>query len=1131
MTSRVRPAWVAYVLILVVMTVLPGSYAAFSGTTSSAASFSSSASFPTYPQGTVNYGSRFYHRQDEAASAQLTSTAVDSSGGNLPGTYAAPTDGPALWYPFDENTGTTAADVSGGANPGALLNGATWGGGQIGTSAAGFDGVDDYVRSARPAVDTSSSFTVAAWVYLSDQTVTHAIVSQDGSARSGFSLRYDKTLDRWSFSLPASDTAAAASVSVNSPTSPSSGTWTHLTAVYDDADDELRLYLNGQLSTSAVRTVDWSAGGPVIVGADLNSSDARADYFAGQIDDLRVYPEALTGPQVSEVFAMPGTAWTFTNASTTQPDASSNGNTGTINGTPSYAGGTVVMDGDDYVTGQRSGVHTDRGFTVAAWVTPNSTTGTQTIASQSNTTADTANAFSLGLVSGKWQFATATSSTATGSGKAISTTSVTAGTPVFVVGVFSDNNMDRIYINGKKEDQQSVGTPYDATGPLTVGRQAAGATNYFAGRVDDVRVFNHMLTGEDVFDLYSMPTARYDFDESYTGPVAVDGSGNARDAVAETGSPTWRSAGHRGGALSLSGTADLTGPAAVVATNTSYAVAAWVYLPAGGTDRTAVSEDGATNSAFRLGYVAAGGKWAFTQRAADATGTAVSAVSSAAAIIGKWTHLVGVYDGPNSRITLYVDGVAAATVTTTGDFAATGPLVIGADLLAGTRGDRWSGYLDQVATFGKAFSASDVTNLHSQDPTLHWTFSEGAGTTIGDQSGNNNVGTAQNGPTWTTGVNGGSALKFDGLDDQVVSTSNPVDTTTGFTVAAWVYLTDNTTDQVVLSLNGANAPRFSLIFQASNKSWQFVVNGTDSATSPHPSQANGGANSAPLNTWTHLVATYDDTINKLRVYVNGAFTNNAAYTGALWNPSNPLVLGYSLDTSVSRFRGRIGDVLASQSVSVNYNAPALYTGSAIEPAAWQPHLPGMSAGLFGALQGSQQGETGSTAMAYNGTAAGYNNTPLTNPGPCTIELWFRVSGTRGGALAGFTTSATSASTGADRVLYIDNGGHLVFGVSPGGVNTTIATTGTYNDAAWHHAAASVGTAGTKLYVDGVLANVNTGVTTALNTTGYLRWGGVSLSGWAARPAGDYLIGTLDEVAFYPTQLTDNQIARHYASNH
>ena len=95
----------------------------------------------------------------------------------------------------------------------------------------------------------------------------------------------------------------------------------------------------------------------------------------------------------------------------------------------------------------------------------------------------------------------------------------------------------------------------------------------------------------------------------------------------------------------------------------------------------------------------------------------------------------------------------------------------------------------------------------------------------------------------------------------------------------------------------------------------------------------------------------------------------------------------------------------------------------------------------------------------------------------------------------------------------------------------LTTTATYDDGLWHYAAATMGPAGIHLYADGLPQASNAGVTTALNTTGYYRWGGMSLSGWPARPSSDYLIGTLDEVAYYPAQLTKKQIARHYTSNH
>jgi hypothetical protein len=197
------------------------------------------------------------------------------------------------------------------------------------------------------------------------------------------------------------------------------------------------------------------------------------------------------------------------------------------------------------------------------------------------------------------------------------------------------------------------------------------------------------------------------------------------------------------------------------------------------------------------------------------------------------------------------------------------------------------------------------------------------------------------------------------------------------------------------------------------------------------------------------------------------------------------------------------------------------------------HLAGQSVGRVGALQGAQQGLRSSGAVAFNGTSHAYNNTGTAGPNTFSLECWFRVSGSAGGALLGFSSSKT-AMTGdtADRVVYVDSGGRLTFGVAPGGVKTTIRSTAAYNDAGWHHVVASLGAGGMQLWVDGALVASNAGVTTAQAiATGYYRWGGTNLTGWANEPASDRLVGSVDEVAQYGVQLTANQVARHYAADH
>jgi hypothetical protein len=118
----------------------------------------------------------------------------------------------------------------------------------------------------------------------------------------------------------------------------------------------------------------------------------------------------------------------------------------------------------------------------------------------------------------------------------------------------------------------------------------------------------------------------------------------------------------------------------------------------------------------------------------------------------------------------------------------------------------------------------------------------------------------------------------------------------------------------------------------------------------------------------------------------------------------------------------------------------------------------------------------------------------------------------------------------DRLVYLNNTQHVVFRVDDGTARS-LTSPSTYADGAWHHLAASVGSAGMKLYLDGALAASNPGVTSALSMTGYWRWGGSPLIGLPDRPTNDRLLGSLDEIAIYSTQLVDSEIAIHNAANH
>jgi len=146
-------------------------------------------------------------------------------------------------------------------------------------------------------------------------------------------------------------------------------------------------------------------------------------------------------------------------------------------------------------------------------------------------------------------------------------------------------------------------------------------------------------------------------------------------------------------------------------------------------------------------------------------------------------------------------------------------------------------------------------------PDAAYAFSEGAGATAADMSGNGNAGTLVNGPVWAAAGRYGYALMFDGVKAGVrLPVSPSLALTTAFTLEAWVRPTaDSGLARQIVQMPGANGdglrltgdgrPRFRALFPA----------GSIEVTGPSP---------LPVNAWTHLSLTYDGAL--LRLYVDGS---------------------------------------------------------------------------------------------------------------------------------------------------------------------------------------------------------------------------------------------------------------------
>ncbi|GAA1922054.1 LamG domain-containing protein [Nocardioides marmoribigeumensis] len=184
---------------------------------------------------------------------------------------------------------------------------------------------------------------------------------------------------------------------------------------------------------------------------------------------------------------------------------------------------------------------------------------------------------------------------------------------------------------------------------------------------------------------------------------------------------------------------------------------------------------------------------------------------------------------------------------------------------------------------------------------------------------------------------------------------------------------------------------------------------------------------------------------------------------------------------------------------------------------------GVTRGVPGALQGVPD-DTAVQLDGVLGMARGRSRTAA--PSTFSVEVWFKGSGT--GKIVGYGSSQTTLSSYADRHLYVDTDGRLVFGMYDGSRAPHVVRSGArVDDDRWHHAVATHGDAGTVLYLDGRRV---AGDSTKRSTSAYAgSWqvGGDRLAGWPKEPAQRNYAGTVDELAVYLHQLSPETVAAHH----
>jgi hypothetical protein len=221
----------------------------------------------------------------------------------------------------------------------------------------------------------------------------------------------------------------------------------------------------------------------------------------------------------------------------------------------------------------------------------------------------------------------------------------------------------------------------------------------------------------------------------------------------------------------------------------------------------------------------------------------------------------------------------------------------------------------------------------------------------GDGASNNNIGWgkgADNAIGWgdihadsyagltdivgTASFSNTKSILLDGIDDRVECSSLTAYDNSDFSVSIWVKKTTSGLEYVVSNSSSTSKAGFDIVINSLNVNFQRRTTTKQAATG----YINIGFT---YNTWHHLVGTYNDTTDDLKLYLDGVLKNTSTTSVDVNSASVDLRIGCSAVNSLF-FQGGIDEVslfnseLSSGDVSTIYNSGIPNDISSLNPVGW-----------------------------------------------------------------------------------------------------------------------------------------------------------------------------------------------------
>jgi len=206
-------------------------------------------------------------------------------------------------WKFDEAAGTTAIDFSGYGNDG------TWVGsspahyviGRSGTTAAIFNGTDDYIKIDSSPLLNANSLTIALWIKSAEITGHNYIVEKGSPSQYGISLDQGHNNGELDILLDADQTCGGSNKTYDADTILTTDTWYFVAFTFDDAANTVKIYVNGNLdSTYTYNGCVPMNSGDFLIGRSVGNNQGYE--YGGLMDDFRFYNRALSAQEIMSLY-------------------------------------------------------------------------------------------------------------------------------------------------------------------------------------------------------------------------------------------------------------------------------------------------------------------------------------------------------------------------------------------------------------------------------------------------------------------------------------------------------------------------------------------------------------------------------------------------------------------------------------------------------------------------------------------------------------------------------------------------------------------------------------------------------------------------------------------------------------